>query len=301
MNKQELYRIDIARLKQLLGLELGPENEFIITDSAITGSLAELLRFPARIEGYMLALCTGGEFTVNINLNEHKVKAGEMAINYPENIIELKDFSSDGSGLFMIISPNFLSTLQIDIESIIPLYVQFKNNPVIKLNKDELSYLNDYYKILKKTVNSNFARRKECFRGQISSLVYIVSDIFNRHAADNGIFEDSKKGRRDMLFEKFMTLLSENHKDERELKFYADKLFITPKYLSTLIKEISGRSAADWIDEYVIMEAKSLLKYSNMSIKEISYFLNFPSQSFFGKYFKQHTGMSPGTFKKSAD
>ena len=67
--------------------------------------------------------------------------------------------------------------------------------------------------------------------------------------------------------------------------------------MSALIKEVSGRSAAQWIDDYVILEAKSLLKYSDLSIQEIAYRLNFSTQSFFGKYFKQHTGISPGQYK----
>ena len=95
----------------------------------------------------------------------------------------------------------------------------------------------------------------------------------------------------------FLDLLTEHHSQQRSVGFYASRLHITPKYMSSLIKEVSGRSAAQWIDEYVILEAKSLLKYSDLSIQEIAYRLNFSTQSFFGKYFKQHTGMSPGQYK----
>ena len=79
--------------------------------------------------------------------------------------------------------------------------------------------------------------------------------------------------------------------------FYARQLCITPKYLTTLIKRISGLSVSEWIDNYVIIEAKTLLKYSHMSIQEIAYYLNFPNQSFFGSYFKRNTGMSPSQYK----
>jgi len=77
----------------------------------------------------------------------------------------------------------------------------------------------------------------------------------------------------------------------------ARQLCITPKYLTTLIKRISGKSVSEWIDSYVILEAKTLLKYSNMSVQEIAYYLNFPNQSFFGSYFKRNTGMSPSQYK----
>ena len=81
--------------------------------------------------------------------------------------------------------------------------------------------------------------------------------------------------------------------------FYARQLCITPKYLTTLIKRISGLSVSEWIDNYVIIEAKTLLKYSTMSIQEIAYCLNFPNQSFFGKYFRSHTGMTPSAYRMS--
>lgn len=84
---------------------------------------------------------------------------------------------------------------------------------------------------------------------------------------------------------------------ERSVTFYAEQLCITPKYFSSLVKKLSGKSAAQWIDNYVILEAKNLLKYSDMSIQEIAYRLNFSTQSFFGKYFKHQTGLSPTQYR----
>ena len=101
-----------------------------------------------------------------------------------------------------------------------------------------------------------------------------------------------------MLFNDFTALLQQHSKRERNVGFYAAQLNITPKYLSAVVKEVSGKTAARWIDESVILEAKTLLKYSGLSIQEIAYRLNFSTQSFFGKYFKQHTGFSPSRYKR---
>jgi AraC-like DNA-binding protein len=79
--------------------------------------------------------------------------------------------------------------------------------------------------------------------------------------------------------------------------FYADKMHLSPKYLSAVVKKVSGQTPSNWIDGLVIMEAKNLLKYSEMNIQEIAYQMNFPNQSFFGKYFKQRTGMTPSTYR----
>ena len=83
------------------------------------------------------------------------------------------------------------------------------------------------------------------------------------------------------------------------MEFYADKMCLTPKYLSKVIKEKSSKSASEWIDNYVTLEARALLKSTNMTIRQISDELNFPSQSFFGKYFKRHQGMSPKEYRKN--
>ena len=91
--------------------------------------------------------------------------------------------------------------------------------------------------------------------------------------------------------------LTEHHRKERRVDFYAEQLFLSPKHFSTVVKKVSGKTAGEWIDEYVILEAKALLKYSVMSIQEVAYFMNFPNPSFFGKYFKHHTGLSPSEYK----
>jgi len=111
------------------------------------------------------------------------------------------------------------------------------------------------------------------------------------------LMDNRKISHQETLLENFLNLVRTHHKEERELKFYAQKMSISPKYLSKIIKETSGRPANDWIDDHVALEAKALLKSTNINIQQISEELNFPSQSFFGKYFKRVTGMSPSEYK----
>ena len=95
----------------------------------------------------------------------------------------------------------------------------------------------------------------------------------------------------------FLRLVRAHHKRERAIGFYAEKMFISPKYLSLIIKEATGRSAAEWIDQYVLQEAKNLLCYSGKNVQQVAYELNFTNQSSFGKYFKHLTGLSPTQFQ----
>ena len=98
----------------------------------------------------------------------------------------------------------------------------------------------------------------------------------------------------------FLRTVQLHYKKERKVLFYADKLHLSAGYLSTVIKNISGKTAAEWIDDYVMLEAKTLLKSTNLTIQQISDNLNFPSQSFFGKYFKRQAGVSPKEYKKNS-
>ena len=135
--------------------------------------------------------------------------------------------------------------------------------------------------------------RQEIIRCLFTAVFYIITEL-NMREQKNTV----KLGRGEVIFEEFMELVRQYSKQERNVRFYARRLNITPKYLSTVSKDVSGKTAARWIDEAVILEAKSLLRYSGMSIQEIAYHLNFSTQSFFGKYFKQHTGTSPSRYKR---
>ena len=127
--------------------------------------------------------------------------------------------------------------------------------------------------------------------------IFKVGVILTYYLTEHPEVDSPIHNRAEEYFRQFTELLGEHYKHERSVGFYARQLCITPKYLTTLIKRISGKSVSEWIDNYVILEAKTLLKYSNMSVQEIAYYLNFPNQSFFGKYFKSHTGMTPSAYR----
>lgn len=105
--------------------------------------------------------------------------------------------------------------------------------------------------------------------------------------------------RQEIFFGKFIALLTQYHTQERSVTFYAEKLCITPKYFSTLIKKQTGKSAAQWIDDYVILEAKNLLKFSGMSIQEIAYHLNFSTQSFSGNILSTKPDSPPANIDRA--
>ena len=129
----------------------------------------------------------------------------------------------------------------------------------------------------------------------ISTLIYKIGDVFSRRlvALEPQHADVVSNSRAENYFKGFVMLLRDNYQRERSANFYACKLCVTPRHLSIVIKSFSRLSVREWIDNYVILEAKTLLRYTNMSVQEITYHLNFPNQSFFGTYFKRNTGLSP--------
>ena len=129
------------------------------------------------------------------------------------------------------------------------------------------------------------------------AMIYRIADaVMGKDSAMNPM---GVKERSSEYFERLMTLLSEHYREQRNVEFYAERMNISSKHLSRVIRNFTGKSVHQWIDEFVALEIKHLLKYSNMSIQQISFYLNFPNPSFMGQYFKRITGMIPGEYKKS--
>ena len=160
------------------------------------------------------------------------------------------------------------------------------------MTEEELKSVMAFYSILQRTVR----KKDNPYRMEIVQCLikaYFYSSTYLE------LPEDKKKSKNMIVVEQYLKQVETNFKEQRGVEFYANKLCFTPKYLSKLIKESSGRSANEWIDNYVVLEAKALLKSTNKTIQQISDELNFPSQSFFGKYFKRQVGVSPKEYKKS--
>ena len=139
----------------------------------------------------------------------------------------------------------------------------------------------------------------EIMHSLLRTLCYRICRVIDLWAGKPGnkTPENPSSHSKNVLYFNAFLELSKNYLQEHSVGFYAEQLHLSPKYLTTLIRLATGRTASEWIDEYIILEAKNLLKYSTMNIQEIAYYLNFPNQSFFGRYFKKHTGMSPSSYR----
>lgn len=265
--------------------------------TASSDSQMQIFRFPCRIDAFIIGVGTEGETSVSFNLHEFRLKKDSMFIFTPKNILQVNSqqyFKAD----VIAISPDFMRRINIDIKNMMPLFLKFVENPALTLTPEESRSMRGMIaQIERETRGPETHFSFDIVSGLIAATIYKVGDIMYHYLAEHPEGQNNSHNRAEEYFKQFTHLLGEHFREERSVGFYARQLCITPKYLTTLIKRISGQSVSEWIDNYVILEAKTLLKYSTMSIQEIAYYLNFPNQSFFGSYFKRNTGMSPSQYK----
>ena len=245
---------------------------------------------PFKIKFSLFILCTDGHMNIRMNMTEYKISENEALI-IPEGTIGQCNYISDDCRLMIIaFSKNYLNN---DINPQIAIVNQryLSKSPILSLNNDEIEEFKNIYSNIKKIIENN----NDVYKNEIIiKYIHILLYSYYRLIIKSSDFENSeKKNRKSRVFDQFMQELEEFHIKERKIGFYADKLCLTPKYLSQVIFEVSGRHAGDWIKDYVILEAKALLKSGQYSVQQVSDMLNFANQSFFGVYFKKAVGCSP--------
>jgi len=262
-------------------------NDLILLEKPIIKSM---FKHPFKSDVTTAVICLSGKTEGNINLKPYITTSPSLTIILPGQILQHKYMSEDFTGLFIVVSKQFVNSLNIHLVE--PLFITISENPVIPLNDKDLQSVVTFYNMLKDAIKrEDNPFRMETVRHLTMAFFYGTSYQFHKSS------QNQNKSKHEIIADKFLSLVKDHYQNERSVSFYADKLCLTPKYLSTLIKMNTGRSANDWIDRYVILEAKALLKSTNMTIQQISNGLNFTSQSFFGKYFKRLTGMSPREYK----
>lgn len=297
-NTESQTPINSFTLAELIDLA-GEQRQGLMREciTASSDSQMQVFRCPCRIDAFIIGVGTEGETSVSFNLHEFRLKKDSMFIFTPKNILQVNSqqyFKAD----VIAISPDFMRRINIDIKNMMPLFLKFVENPTLALTPEESRSMRGMIaQIERETRGPETHFSFDIVSGLIAATIYKVGDIMYHYLAEHPEGQNNSHNRAEEYFKQFTHLLGEHFREERSVGFYARQLCITPKYLTTLIKRISGQSVSEWIDNYVILEAKTLLKYSTMSIQEIAYYLNFPNQSFFGSYFKRNTGMSPSQYK----
>lgn len=254
----------------------------------------EALAFPIRIDGLSIIFCKSGEATLTIDLTEYHIKKNSLLVLQPENFIQIKTCSEDLSCHLVVCSKEVVGQILPKLSSMLPLIMQHRTMPLQQLTEKEAIGIESFYTFLKLKLEEE----KTPFQDQkvlcmLQAALFEIMDIRMAHSDT----KPAQHTRKEEIMARFILEVCKNFQRERQVSFYAKMLCVTPKHLSSVVKEISGRTAGEWIDHYVVMEAKMLLGSTDMTVQEISMQLNFANQSFFGKYFKHHTGIPPTEFR----
>lgn len=267
-------------------------------------AILDMLKYPVRLDGYVIFFLKKGDgsFQLGLNLDTYEIHERSLLITAPGNIIRLSAYDenkiADSELIFALLSKDFVSNIHVDFDKTLQEAVRFLESPCLTLNAEQLDIASDYFTLARKIIHSQMDNKREIISSLLTSITYLAVNLWRNDIASAKERQDMSSLRVNQTYEQFIALVSQHHNKERGMAFYADKMHITPKYLSKIIKQASGRSGPDWIDSFVVLEAKNLLKYTDKPVKEIVWQLNFPTPSVFNKFFKKHTNLTPSEYRK---
>jgi AraC-like DNA-binding protein len=272
----------------------GIENIFIFDDINLfveNFHFSSVINYPIRLGMIVGIICKNGYLKLRIGMEEITLKSNMILLIFPEQIFELTEISSDFDAGYILLEKGYFD-VQSDFKMALDLESCFLKQPCFQLSEKEMEEVMTVFEAIKRKVQENTNLfLNEIVQSNIRILFYIACNAFFK--SKNKIV----KTRKEEIFEKFISLLKQNYRKEQNIGWYAENLCLTPKYLSKLVYEASGKHASDWIKDYIILEACALLNSSSLTIQQISDELGFSNQSHFGTYFKRYMNRSPREYK----
>lgn len=225
-----------------------------------------------------------------------KFAENSLHIILPDQTFQYHAISNDFSGVVFLSSIQFLSSFELNVKDLSNAFLHLRESPVMSINPVKQTFLRDFFSLLHGIARMHDnSYQLEMAKLLLQTFFYATTNFqYYRDYRDKA---NSSISRVDNYFGMFHDLLIKHYKESRKITFYANKLCLNPKYLATIIKEKTGKPASKWINDFVISEAKLMFNSTKMTIQEIGISLGFPNQSFFGKYFKHHTGLSPKEYR----
>lgn len=257
---------------------------------------------PCRLDAITLIFVIRGKLRYLRNLKEYEATGSCILVNLPDNIVQVLN-TEDLEMYAVFISTDFLTSMPTDMLQRAQAYMAVNQEHKAEVPLENMASLLPFKSLVESTLAINGPETDEIMKSLLQSFLYAVFSMRNQsiNGQDNQVDNPAVSRGNRRIYDRFMELLTRYHQQERLVQFYADKLCVSPKYLSMAVKDFSGKSPSDWIADYVVAEAKSLLFYSQLSTSEVAFRLNFPSQAAFSKFFKQNTGISPLKYVKGID
>lgn len=254
-----------------------------------------LSTLPQRALYFGIAICTTGSSKLSADLDTYKLEPGSLITMAPHTIRCWEGQSAGYSEQILFFTESIFTTNDTLIDPFGALRF-FKGNAtkVLKLNAAEQDQILALFDVIKRTTDSRSHRKNEIVRSYINITLNHIADIYDKY--DPAV--PTKENPQSKMVSEFKKLIIEMHLQLRKVNDYADMLNVTAKHLSETIKEVTGRTARQWIQDILILEAKVMLKQTSLNITAISEALHFSDPSLFGKYFKRYVGCTPADYRK---
>lgn len=269
-------------------------NHVILAD---LGKLAHYQE-PVRCNHLIIILCRKGEISIEINYVTYALKENGLLVLKPLDIVMLKDGSDDFDCIALMLPVSSLTPILQDID--ITNIKHLAQNPIIYHSEESLLFVKQSFSLLVYAKNIvGYAGFEKIAEKQVASLFYMHDHNNNRCNEYGNKGTKEPYSRKKELFRKFVKGIIGSHTVSREVLFYANELGVSSGYLNEICKEVSSHSAKDIIDSAVIARLKYELSYTTKSIQELADEYNFPSQSYFSRYYKRMTGVTPSEFRQA--
>lgn len=272
---------------------------FILGDNFDDPSLPQhrLEGHPLKMMFVILMVCLEGRIRIRVNLREITITSNHLFIAPEGSIIDMVNYDEPCKIGFLFFS-NVERPYLPNNKTWMHIMSLMKNQPtLIHIHEESVHHFVECYKLIRHAISDTHLRNKD---DVIKGYMHVISSYWLSEFEENEqTLQHQKITRNEQIFDEFIELVRTNYTHHREVSFYADKLCITPKYLSVVVKNVSGRTPMDWIRDLVILDAKAMLLNGNQNIQQISDTLHFANPSFFGKYFKESVGCSPGKYRRN--
>lgn len=270
------------------------DDRMIIIDNS---NIADTLNTsPIKSEWFVAILCIEGESTIYINNEMYSIHKNDLLLCHPQTIFEHKITNLDFKYCGFCLSPEYVKQISFISSNSWNTILFIENNPIITLDENESSLFLQYYNLIRSKFETESQHHlKQLIDMLLQAFIYEFHDYMEKRIK----IDPPQYNSADNLFISFLDILVHSYPKQRSVSYYAEKLFVTPKYLSAICKEISGETASDLITRYVKKDIENLLKQPNKTIKEIANELDFANLSFFGKYVKRIFGVSPKKYREN--
>lgn len=272
---------------------------FLEYDKALVKSRGETLFSHARLNALALFLVLEGEADLTVDHMPYKLIKGSFLTLMPSHTLRMIHVDEDFRGYLIAVSSSFMNDYGLFRQKNTSMlrYMEIRKNPCAVFESSEAEVVRDQMLLVRSKIRQkDHYFYKEIMQNALAGLMLELGNIFS---AKKEFTASPALSRKEDLLEQFLKLLFENCREQHGVAYYAERLFITPQYLSLILKTLTGKSANKWIDDALIMEARVLLKAPQATVQQVADLLHFSDQSTFGKFFKKHMGVSPMEYRKS--